>query len=63
MTGMGMDWDLEVTERVLAEWVRWGLARHPAFLRPEGWPPPCWLPSRPIAAPISASSRSSPRHR
>ncbi len=36
LTGMGMDWDSEVTEKVLAEWVRWGLARHEAFLRPEG---------------------------
>lgn len=36
LTGMGMDWDPEVTAEVLAEWTRWGLARHPAFLRPEG---------------------------
>ncbi len=36
LTGMGMDWDPEVTADVLAEWTRWGLARHPAFLRPDG---------------------------
>jgi NAD(P)-dependent dehydrogenase (short-subunit alcohol dehydrogenase family) len=36
LTGMGMDWDTEVTEQVLSEWVRWGLARHSSFLRPEG---------------------------
>jgi NAD(P)-dependent dehydrogenase (short-subunit alcohol dehydrogenase family) len=36
LTGMGMDWDPEVTAEVLADWTRWGLARHPAFLRPDG---------------------------
>jgi NAD(P)-dependent dehydrogenase (short-subunit alcohol dehydrogenase family) len=36
MTGMGMDWDPEVTGEVLTEWTRWGLARHSAFLQPEG---------------------------
>ncbi len=36
LTGMGMDWDPLVTDEVLTEWVRWGLARHSAFLRPEG---------------------------
>lgn len=36
LTGMGMDWDPEVTNRVLAEWTRWGLFRHSAFLEPEG---------------------------
>ena len=36
LTGMGMDWDPEVTGEVLAEWTRWGLARHSSFLRPEG---------------------------
>jgi NAD(P)-dependent dehydrogenase (short-subunit alcohol dehydrogenase family) len=36
LTGMGMDWDPSVTDDVLAEWARWGLARHSAFLRPEG---------------------------
>jgi NAD(P)-dependent dehydrogenase (short-subunit alcohol dehydrogenase family) len=35
LTGMGMDWDPEVTGQVLDEWVRWGLARHDRFLRPE----------------------------
>jgi short-subunit dehydrogenase len=36
LTGMGMDWDPEVTGEVLDEWTRWGLARHSAFLRPDG---------------------------
>jgi len=36
LTGMGMDWDPDVTAEVLAEWTRWGLARHSAFLRPDG---------------------------
>ena len=36
LTGMGMDWDPEVTGELLAEWSRWGLARHSALLRPEG---------------------------
>ena len=36
LTGMGMDWDPDVTADVLAEWTRWGLARHSAFLRPDG---------------------------
>jgi len=36
LTGMGMDWDPDVTDEVLAEWARWGLARHSSFLRPEG---------------------------
>jgi NAD(P)-dependent dehydrogenase (short-subunit alcohol dehydrogenase family) len=36
LTGMGMDWDPAVTDQVLAEWSRWGLARHSAFLRPDG---------------------------
>ncbi|MFD1543742.1 SDR family oxidoreductase [Nonomuraea guangzhouensis] len=35
MTGMGMGWDAETTGEVLEEWVKWGLARHPYFLRPE----------------------------
>jgi NADP-dependent 3-hydroxy acid dehydrogenase YdfG len=35
MTGMGMTWDAETTATVLEDWVRWGLARHPYFLRPE----------------------------
>jgi NADP-dependent 3-hydroxy acid dehydrogenase YdfG len=33
---MGMDWDPSATDEVLAEWARWGLARHSSFLRPEG---------------------------
>jgi NAD(P)-dependent dehydrogenase (short-subunit alcohol dehydrogenase family) len=36
LTGMGLDWDQSTTEAVLHEWSRWGLARHSAFLRPEG---------------------------
>jgi len=36
LTGMGMDWDPDTTSEVLAEWTRWGLARHAAFLRPDG---------------------------
>jgi NAD(P)-dependent dehydrogenase (short-subunit alcohol dehydrogenase family) len=36
LTGMGMDWDPAVTGEVLAEWQRWGLARHSSFLRPDG---------------------------
>jgi NAD(P)-dependent dehydrogenase (short-subunit alcohol dehydrogenase family) len=36
LTGMGMDWDPEVTGDVLTEWTRWGLARHSSFLRPDG---------------------------
>jgi NAD(P)-dependent dehydrogenase (short-subunit alcohol dehydrogenase family) len=35
-TGMGMDWDPVVTGEVITEWERWGLARHSAFLRPDG---------------------------
>ncbi|GLZ02688.1 putative oxidoreductase [Actinomadura sp. NBRC 104412] len=34
-TGMGMTWDAETTSAVLEEWVTWGIARHPYFLRPE----------------------------
>lgn len=34
-TGMGMNWDAETTGEVLEDWVRWGLARHPYFLRPS----------------------------
>jgi NAD(P)-dependent dehydrogenase (short-subunit alcohol dehydrogenase family) len=36
LTGMGMDWDPGVTDEVLNEWVRWGLARHSNFMRPDG---------------------------
>jgi NAD(P)-dependent dehydrogenase (short-subunit alcohol dehydrogenase family) len=35
LTSMGMDWDPDVTDEVLKEWTRWGLARHSAFLPPE----------------------------
>ncbi|SPT64341.1 SDR family oxidoreductase [Actinomadura madurae] len=34
-TGMGMTWDAETTGAVLEEWVTWGHARHPYFLRPS----------------------------
>ncbi|RFU39806.1 SDR family oxidoreductase [Actinomadura logoneensis] len=34
-TGMGMNWDAETTGKVLEEWVKWGHARHPYFLRPS----------------------------
>jgi NADP-dependent 3-hydroxy acid dehydrogenase YdfG len=32
-TGMGMGWDEPTTAAVLDDWVRWGFARHPYFLR------------------------------
>ncbi len=32
-TGMGMQWDEQTTAAVLEDWMRWGLARHPYFLR------------------------------
>jgi NAD(P)-dependent dehydrogenase (short-subunit alcohol dehydrogenase family) len=35
MTGMGMNWSPEVTAEVLEDWIAWGHARHPYFLRPE----------------------------
>ncbi|MFC5186144.1 SDR family oxidoreductase [Actinomadura harenae] len=34
-TAMGMDWDPETTGLVLDDWVKWGHARHPYFLRPS----------------------------
>ncbi len=34
-TGMGMNWDPETTAQVLDDWVKWGHARHPYFLRPS----------------------------
>ncbi|GAA4136940.1 SDR family oxidoreductase [Actinomadura keratinilytica] len=34
-TAMGMDWDARTTGEVLEEWVKWGHARHPYFLRPS----------------------------
>jgi NADP-dependent 3-hydroxy acid dehydrogenase YdfG len=36
VTGMGMDWDPEVTGRVIKEWAAWGFARHANFMRPAG---------------------------
>ena len=35
MTGMGAGWDPAAFERLVAEWVRWGVARHDGFMRPE----------------------------
>jgi NAD(P)-dependent dehydrogenase (short-subunit alcohol dehydrogenase family) len=35
MTGMGMGWEPGAVQAVLDDWVRWGLARHPNFLRPS----------------------------
>ncbi|XRQ03831.1 SDR family oxidoreductase [Actinomadura welshii] len=34
-TGMGMTWDADTTGAVLEDWVKWGHARHPYFLRPS----------------------------
>ncbi|HVB45835.1 MAG TPA: SDR family oxidoreductase [Streptosporangiaceae bacterium] len=34
-TGMGMSWDSPTVQAVLDDWSRWGLARHPYFLRPS----------------------------
>jgi NADP-dependent 3-hydroxy acid dehydrogenase YdfG len=31
---MGSDWDVELAAEVLNHWVRFGLARHPHFLKP-----------------------------
>lgn len=36
VTGMGMDWDPEVTGQVINQWVEWGFARHDNFMRPAG---------------------------
>ncbi|MEI8050309.1 MAG: SDR family oxidoreductase [Actinomycetes bacterium] len=36
LTGMGMDWDPDVTAGVLEQWTAWGLARHSNFMRPDG---------------------------
>ena len=36
LTGMGMDWDPEVTGQVIEEWAAWGFARHGNFMRPAG---------------------------
>lgn len=35
-TGMGLDWDPEVTAEVIEQWVAWGLARHSSFMPPAG---------------------------
>lgn len=35
VTGMGMSWDAATTQVVLEDWAKWGLARHPYFLRPS----------------------------
>lgn len=32
---MGSDWDVEEAAHVLNEWVRFGLARHPHFMKPQ----------------------------
>ncbi|MBE9373789.1 SDR family oxidoreductase [Saccharopolyspora sp. HNM0983] len=32
-TGMGTTWEADVATAVLQDWVHWGLARHPYFLR------------------------------
>lgn len=36
LTGMGMDWDPEVTAQVIDQWAAWGFARHSSFMRPAG---------------------------
>ena len=36
LTGMGMDWDPEVTAEVIEQWAAWGFARHSNFMRPAG---------------------------
>jgi len=36
LTGMGMDWDPEVTGAVIEQWAAWGFARHSNFMRPVG---------------------------
>ena len=36
MTGMGLDWDPEVTAGVIEQWAVWGFARHSNFMRPDG---------------------------
>ena len=34
MTEMGMSWTAGTVQAVIDDWTRWGLARHPNFLRP-----------------------------
>ena len=36
VTGMGLDWDPDVTADVIGEWAAWGFARHSNFMRPAG---------------------------
>ena len=36
LTGMGMDWDPDVTAEVIEQWAAWGFARHSSFMRPAG---------------------------
>lgn len=36
ITEMGLDWDPVKTGEILESWKRWGLARHPHFLSPDG---------------------------
>ncbi len=36
MTGMGLDWDPDVTAALIEQWATWGFARHPNFMRPDG---------------------------
>jgi NADP-dependent 3-hydroxy acid dehydrogenase YdfG len=35
LTEMGMSMDAPTTEAVLNDWIKWGVARHPHFLRPK----------------------------
>jgi len=35
LSEMGSDWDPGVTTELLEQWVRWGVARHDHFLRPQ----------------------------
>ena len=36
LTGMGMDWDADVTNAALDLWRKWGLSRHDNYMRPAG---------------------------
>ncbi len=36
LTGMGMDWDPDITAGVIEQWEAWGLARHSNFMTPKG---------------------------
>ncbi len=35
LTGMGMDWDPDLTAQVLEQWGAWGFTRHSNFMRPK----------------------------